>query len=49
MSRKGDPWNNAMMESFFGSLKMEWINGPFDTGARESSKSSSTSSCSTTR
>jgi putative transposase len=25
MSRKGDPWDNAMMESFFGSLKSEWI------------------------
>jgi transposase InsO family protein len=25
MSRKGDPWDNAMMESFFGSLKTEWI------------------------
>lgn len=24
MSRKGDPWDNAMMESFFGKLKMEW-------------------------
>jgi putative transposase len=24
MSRKGDPWDNAMMESFFGSLKTEW-------------------------
>ena len=31
MSRKGDPWDNAMMESFFGSLKTEWIDGPFDT------------------
>ena len=28
MSRKGDPWDNAMMESFFGTLKTEWI----DTG-----------------
>ena len=28
MSHKGDPWDNAMMESFFGSLKTEWI----DTG-----------------
>jgi transposase InsO family protein len=28
MSGKGDPWDNAMMESFFGSLKTEWI----DTG-----------------
>jgi transposase InsO family protein len=25
MSRKGNPWDNAMMESFFGSLKTEWI------------------------
>ena len=25
MSRKGDPWDNAMMESFFGSLKTEWM------------------------
>lgn len=28
MSRKGDPWDNAMLESFFGTLKTEWI----DTG-----------------
>jgi len=27
MSRKGDCWDNAMMESFFGSLKTEWIYG----------------------
>ncbi|MCK4566119.1 MAG: IS3 family transposase, partial [Candidatus Thorarchaeota archaeon] len=26
-----DPWDNAMMESFFGSLKTEWIDGSFDT------------------
>ena len=25
MSRKGDCWDNACMESFFGSFKMEWI------------------------
>jgi transposase InsO family protein len=25
MSRKGDCWDNACMESFFGSLKMEWV------------------------
>jgi putative transposase len=31
MSRKGDPWDNAMMESFFGSLKTEWIDGPYAT------------------
>ena len=31
MSRKGDPWDNAMMESFFGSLKTEWIATGYDT------------------
>lgn len=31
MSRKGDPWDNAMMESFFNSLKSEWVDGPFVT------------------
>ncbi len=31
MSRKGDPWDNSMMESFFGSLKTEWIDGTYDT------------------
>jgi len=25
MSRKGDCWDNAVMESFFKSLKMEWL------------------------
>ncbi len=25
MSRKGDCWDNAMMESFFGKLKTEWV------------------------
>jgi len=25
MSRKGDCWDNAVAESFFGSLKVEWI------------------------
>jgi len=25
MSRKGDPWDNAPMESFLGSLKREWV------------------------
>lgn len=29
MSRKGDPWDNAMMESFFGSLKNEWVRRPY--------------------
>jgi putative transposase len=27
MSRKGDCWDNACMESFFGSFKMEWMRG----------------------
>ena len=27
MSRRGDCWDNACMESFFGSFKMEWIAG----------------------
>ena len=27
MSRKGDCWDNACMESFFGSFKMEWMQG----------------------
>jgi len=25
MSRKSDCWDNACMESFFGSLKTEWV------------------------
>lgn len=27
MSRKGDCWDNAVSESFFGTLKMEQIHG----------------------
>ena len=27
MSRKGNCWDNAVMESFFGSLKTEWTSG----------------------
>jgi len=27
MSRKGNCWDNAMMESFFGSVKTEWVYG----------------------
>ena len=27
MSRKGNCWDNACMESFFGSLKTEWLDG----------------------
>lgn len=34
MSRKGDPWDNAMMESFFGSLKTEWIDNSYATEAQ---------------
>jgi len=34
MSRKGDPWDNAMMESFFGSLKTEWIDNGYATEAQ---------------
>jgi len=34
MSRKGDPWDNAMMESFFGSLKTEWIDTGYPTEAQ---------------
>ncbi len=34
MSRKGDPWDNAMMESFFGSLKTEWIDDGYATEAQ---------------
>ena len=26
MSGKGDCWDNAAMESFWGSLKTEWVN-----------------------
>jgi putative transposase len=33
MSRKGNPWDNAMMESFFGSLKTEWIDKGYTTEA----------------
>jgi transposase InsO family protein len=33
MSRKGDPWDNAMMESFFGSLKTEWVVTDYATDA----------------
>ena len=34
MSRKGDPWDNAMLESFFGSLKTEWIDNGYATEAQ---------------
>lgn len=32
MSRKGNCWDNAVMERFFGSLKSEWTDGQrYDT------------------
>lgn len=31
MSRKGNPWDNAMTESFFGTLKTEWIASGYAT------------------
>ena len=36
MSRRGDPWDNAMQESFYGALKTEWVDGPYAT--REEAK-----------
>ncbi len=27
MSRKGDRWDNAVTETLFGSLKLEWLHG----------------------
>jgi len=36
MSRTGSPWDNAMQESFYGSLKTEWVDGPYAT--REQAK-----------
>jgi len=39
MSRKGNCWDNACVESFFGSLKNEWIKGKiyesFDDGKKD--------------
>ena len=49
MSRKGDPWDNAMMESFFGSLKTEWIDTGYATDARREWNYSSTLRCSIIR
>jgi putative transposase len=37
MSLKGDCWDNAMMESFFGSLKTEWVYGK-EYATREEAK-----------
>lgn len=35
MSRKGDCWDNAVMERFFGSLKSEWLDGQVHRTADE--------------
>ena len=37
MSRKGNCWDNAAMESFFGSLKNEWVYGK-NYSTREAAK-----------
>ncbi|MBD3159360.1 MAG: DDE-type integrase/transposase/recombinase [Candidatus Lokiarchaeota archaeon] len=31
MSRRGDPFDNAMMEGFFSLHKSEWTNDPYET------------------
>lgn len=31
MSKKGDCWDNAPMESFWGKLKKEWLQVKYDT------------------
>ena len=31
MSKKGDCWDNAPMESFWDKLKEEWLNPKYDT------------------
>lgn len=31
MSKKGDCWDNAPMESFWGKLKEEWLKPKYDT------------------
>ena len=31
MSRKGDCWDNAPMESFWGKMKSEWLSDKYDT------------------
>jgi transposase InsO family protein len=33
MSRRGDPFDNAMQESFYGAMKTEWITGVYATRA----------------
>ena len=49
MSRKGNPWDNAMMESFFGSLKTEWIDTVMPRKPRREWRCSSTLRCSIIR
>jgi putative transposase len=31
MSRKGDCWDNAPMESFWGKMKLEFVDRTYDT------------------
>ena len=31
MSEKGDCWDNAPMESFWGKMKEEWLKDKYDT------------------
>jgi transposase InsO family protein len=38
MSRKGDCWDNAVVESFFHSLKVEALNGVHFRTRREAEK-----------
>lgn len=38
MSGKGDCWDNAVMESFFGSLKTEWLEGKRYSSREEAKK-----------
>ena len=33
MSRRGDCWDNAVVESFFGSMKWEWLEDRYETRA----------------
>jgi transposase InsO family protein len=49
MSRKGTCWDNAVVESFFSSLKMELIHETDFATRAGLSRSSSTSRSSTTR
>ena len=39
MSRKGNCWDNAPAESFFGKLKTEWV-GRYTYGSRKEAKRS---------